>query len=125
MSFAARMIHPLAIVTPTTTGEPDEYNHPTAGTPAVALVMGNVQPRKAREIALSTNAGAELADYRIYLPTQDIPESGAWIRDEPDAGRRYDIVGVEPLRFGREPHLEILARLVTSEAPLADTGYES
>ena len=114
MTFAARLIHPLAIITPVPTSDADEYNHPVQGEPAMSTVNGLVQPRKAREIALSTDAGAELADYVIFLPLMSHPAAGAWIRDDPDTGRRFDIVGVEPRNYGRSPHLEVLARLVTS-----------
>ena len=117
MSLAARLIHSLAIVTPRSDGTADEYNHPAAGEPLVEPVAGLVQPRKARDIALSMQQGAELADYRIYMLDRPEPGTGAWISDSPDdieAGRRYDIVGVEPHRYGRTPHLEINARLVTS-----------
>lgn len=125
MSLAARLIHPLAIVTPRTDGTADEYNHPAEGEPQVEPVAGLVQPRKARDIALSMQQGAELADYRIYMLDRAEPRSGAWISDAPDDienGRRYHIVGVEPHRYGRSPHLAINARLVTSTEAASDAG---
>jgi hypothetical protein len=124
VSLAARLIHSLAIVTPRSDGTADEYNHPAPGEPLVEPVAGLVQPRKARDIALSMQQGAELADYRIYMLDRPVPDTGAWISDAPDdieTGRRYDIVGVEPHRYGRTPHLEINARLVTS-TPVSSVG---
>lgn len=125
MSLAARLIHSLAIVTPRSDGTADEYNHPAPGEPLVEAVRGLVQPRKARDIALSMQQGAELADYRIYMLDRPVPPSGSWISDDPDdieAGRRYDIVGVEPHRYGRSPHLEINARLVSSDEVSSVSG---
>jgi hypothetical protein len=116
------MVHDIAIVTPTSSGIPDDYGHAIPGEPSVEVTVGNIQPRKAREIALSTNAGAELADYRIYTPFREVPASGAWIRDEPDRGRRFDIVGAYPREYGRSPHLAFDCRLVTSDDTEGEAG---
>lgn len=115
MSFPGLLVHPLAIVSPAAAvpGSDDEYGHPTAGTPAVVLVNGMVQPKTAREIAQVNQAGAEYSDHTIYLLPRRLP-ANAWIRDEPDAGRRFDIVGVRSFEFGSAPHLEVDVRLVGS-----------
>lgn len=123
MSYLNRLIHKLAIVTPTGTSEPDEYNLPVPGEPDVALVRGLIQPKSAREMADMASAGTELSDHRIFLPLMDEPANGAWIsdnQDTPELGRRYHITGVEAFRFGRSPHLEVDARLIRSVPALAE-----
>ena len=115
MSFAGLLVHPLAIVTPAVpdTDNVDGYGHPVAGTPTVVLVNGMVQPKTARELALASQGGAEVGDHTIYLLPRRI-SSAAYIRDQPDAGRRFDIIGIRSFEFGSVPHLEVDVRLVGS-----------
>jgi hypothetical protein len=115
MSYAARLIHRLAIVTPTAPDpdDLDDYGHAIEGEPEVSVVRGLVQPKTAREIALVSQAGAELSDHTIFLLHQRLSAS-AYIRDEPDNHRRFDITGIRSFEFGRSPHLEVDARLVGS-----------
>lgn len=118
MSFAALLVHPLAIVSPIYQVTDDEYGQPSPDTPGVALVRGMVQPKTAREIALTSQAGAELSDHTIFLLPQRIA-AGAWIADADDSGvlsggRRFDVTGVRSIEFGSVPHLEVDARLVGS-----------
>lgn len=112
-----RLIHSLAIVTPTheVSGSLDEYGHPVAGEPDVDLVAGLVQPKSAREVALTSQAGAEIADYTIFLARRDLA-GAAFIRFEPDDGDRYEITGIRDFNFGRLAHLEVDARRIRSEA---------
>lgn len=123
MSFASLLVHRLAIVTPVPLGTDDEYGHPQAGTPDVALVWGMVQPKTAREIAQSDQAGAEIGDITIFLLPRRL-EGAAWIADA-DAdgpiagGRRFDITGIRSFEFGSTPHLEVDCRLVGSTESLA------
>ena len=124
MSFAGLLVHPLAIVTPATP-DPDSvdgYGHPIAGTPTVQLVNGMVQPKTARELALASQGGAEVGDHTIYLLPRRI-NAAAYIRDQPDAGRRFDIIGIRSFEFGSAPHLEVDCRLVGStEGPTVPAG---
>lgn len=115
MSLGARLIHPLAIVTPFVPDPDvvDEYGHQVEGTPDVIQIRGLVQPKTAREIAAVTQAGAEYSDHTIYLLPRRVSGAG-YIRDDPDAGRRFDIVGVRSFEFGRSPHLEVDCKLVGS-----------
>jgi hypothetical protein len=110
MSLRARLVHPLAIVTPTA-GTADAYGHATAGTPTVELVAGLVQPRSAREVELSSQAGAEVSTHVVFLEPRALSPS-AWIRFDPDDGRRFDVTGVRDYAFGRTPHLEVDVRMV-------------
>lgn len=113
MTFAALLVHPLAVVTPTTPDDEDvdDYGQPVAGTPAVVTVRGMVQPRTAREAALVSQGGAPFGDHTIFLPPMRL-SSAAYIRDDPDSGRRFEIVGVRSFEFGTQPHLEVDAKLV-------------
>lgn len=113
MSFAGLLVHPLAIVTPVPTASDDEYGQPVPGTPEVVQVAGMVQPKTAREIAQSNQAGAEFSDHTIFLLPRHI-DAAAYIRDDPDAGRRFDIMGIRSFEFGSQPHLELDVKLVGS-----------
>lgn len=115
MSFRGLLRHQLAIVTP---GGSDMDNlgddgFPVPGEPSVLLVPGLVQPRDAHEIRSPLDEGANLSDYIIFLEV--IPLSAAaYITFADDDGpitgaARYQINGIQPFLFGRDPHLEVLA----------------
>jgi len=112
MSFSARLIHDLTLVVPRHGIGDDDYGQPETGLPQETPLRGLVQPKTARELALPSQAGAEIGDHTIYLTPRDIP-TGAWFRDAD--GRRLDVTGVRRFEFGRSPHLEIDARAVTSD----------
>lgn len=130
MSFAGRLVHPLAIVAPAA-GDPedaadlDEYGHAEPLSSTVTLVSGLVQPRTSREVESVSQAGPEIGDHVIFLEPRQIP-ANAYIADADgvgvlSGGRRFDVVGVRDFAFGRTPHLEVDCRLVgRSEDP--DTG---
>lgn len=120
MSFGDRLIHTLAIVTATSDSgeESDDYGHPLPGEPTILEVAGLIQPKTAREVALTSQGGAEVGAYTIFLNRQDLA-GVAYIRFEPDDGDRYEITGVRDFNFGRAPHLEVDARRVRSEALVA------
>ena len=124
MSLAGLLVHPLAIVTPAVPDpdDVDDYGQPEPGTPTTVTVMGMVQPKTAREIAQVNQAGAEYSDHTIYLLPRHI-DATAYIRDEPDAGRRFDIMGIRSFEFGANPHLELDVKLVGStEGPTVPEG---
>lgn len=114
MSFAARLVHDLTLVVPRHAigGALDERGQPEIGLPEETAIRGLVQPKTAQEVRLISEAGAEVGDLTVFLSPMDIP-TGAWIRDASD--RRLDITGVRRFEFGRTPHLEVDARMVTSE----------
>lgn len=124
MSYAGLLTHPLALVTPTVPDEDDvdERGQPREGTPTVELVHGLVQPKTAREVAASHEAGAQLSDHTIFLLPRRIA-AGAYLRDQPDSGRRFDITGVRSFEYGSQPHLEVDCKLVGSpEGPSVPEG---
>jgi hypothetical protein len=115
VSYASLLSHPLAIVTPSA-ADPnvvDDYGHAVEGTPTTEVVNGMVQPKSAREIALSGQGGAEIGDYTIFLPSRYL-SARAYIRDEPATGRRFQIMGIRSFEFGTVPHLEVDAKLIGS-----------
>lgn len=114
MSYADRLVHDLTLVVPQrdSGGLLDERGMPEVGLPDETSMKGLVQPKTVREIALTNQAGAEIGDHTVFLQPMEIP-TGAWIRDAD--GRRLDITGVRRFDFGRTPHLEVDARVVTSD----------
>lgn len=112
MSFAARLIHPLTLNVPHITAAGDEYGQPVAAAVEEIELRGLVQPKDVREVALVSEAGAEIGDHTIFLTPRDIP-TGSWFVNA--RGERLDVRGVRRFEFGRSPHLEIDARLVRSE----------
>ena len=122
MPINDRLIHSLAIVSPTRDAEDiDEYGQPVAGEPIVTTVKGLVQPKSAREIALTSQAGAEVSDHTIFLMPQTL-SGAAYIRFEPDTGDRYEISGIRSFEFGKDPHLEVDARRIISAANPAEAS---
>lgn len=124
MAFASLLAHRLAIVTPVVFGDPtdaddlDTYGQPQADAPTVSLVRGLVQPKSAREMAMTTQAGTEVSDHTIFLLPRQL-SGAAYIADADDlgvlaGGRRFHITGVRSFEFGRSPHLEVDCRLVGS-----------
>ena len=118
MSFRARLIHDLAIVTPTVGVEDDvdEYGQPVEGEPDVDFVSGLIQPKSTREVALISQAGAALSDHTIFLALTATVETRSYVRFEPDTGERFEVTGIRTFDFGRSPHLEVDARRIVSEA---------
>lgn len=108
------LVHPLVIersaFDPDTL---DDYGQPTATTSQIE-VRGLVQPRAYREADDSRSAGPELGTHVIFLPLMEVEPADVIVKD----GRRYAVQGVRRFDFGRIPHLEVDAQLVTAQ-PLA------
>ena len=121
MAFADRLVHSLAIITPTDAGSLDDYGQPVAGDPITEYVAGLIQPKAAREIALTTQAGGMIADHVVFL--EPIPlTNAAFIRYEPDDGTRFEITGIRPFNFGQQPHLEVDTRRIASDVLVAEAS---
>lgn len=112
MSFSARLVHELTLSIPHRAADPDEYGQPVATAVEEVTLRGLVQPKDVQEIALVSQAGAEIGDHTVYLLPREIP-TGAWLTNE--RGERLDVRGVKRFDFGRTPHLELDVRLVRSE----------
>lgn len=129
VSLASRLVHRLAIVSPSGDGDPDDladlspYGDAETGTPTTELVRGLVQPRTTKEIEAISASSAEVGNHVIFLLRRRLA-AGAYITDADDAGvlsggRRFEVVGVRDFDFGRSPHLEVDCNLVgPSEAPI-------
>jgi head-tail adaptor len=105
-------------------GDPllDGYGQPVVRTDTIASdVPASIQPRSAREQALTSQAGAAISDHTLFLAPRDITTADAIVHDPrfcplpvdpPEA--TYAVVAV-PSAAGAGHHLEVAARLV--EAP--------
>jgi len=102
----------------------DELGQPTFVTDTVASdVPAGIQPKSAREVAATHEAGAVPSDTRIYLLPRDVttadavyhdPAACPMAKDLPEA--TYNIVGLRDAA-GAGHHIELDAKLVTN--PLA------
>ena len=125
MSFDDLLIHSLTVkrMTPildeldegldldegvTLDGTPDEYGQPTSAEVTVATVKGLIQPRRAREVALASQAGAAIGEHVAYLRPLSGLTTANWIEA---GGVRYDIVSVGDAA-GQGHHLELGLRRV-------------
>jgi head-tail adaptor len=99
----------------------DEYNQPVIAESAIATgVAVSIQPRSAKELALLSQAGPVVSDYRIYLRPRDLTTADVIVHDSgscpmrtdlPDA--RFEVTAV-PDAAGAGRHIEVAARHVGS-----------
>lgn len=118
MPIGDKLVHSLVIVTPADDvgTDTDEYGQPVAGEPTTISVRGLIQPKSAREVALISQAGAQLSDHVVFLPTGTAIENASYVRYATDDGDRYQVVGVRDFNFGTvNDHLEVDAKRVHSE----------
>jgi hypothetical protein len=87
----------------------DDYGQPVTTPTTVATVPGLIQPRRAREVALSSQAGAAIGNHVGYLDPLAGLTTHDWIEM---GGVRYDILAV-PDAAGLGHHLELDLRAVT------------
>lgn len=123
MSLRGLLRHQLAIVTP---GVPDmnnldESGFPITGAPTFIVVKGLVQPRDAREVKSPLEEGVSISDFLIFLEMMEL-SAASYITFADDNGplagaARYQINGIMPFAYGRDPHLEVLATLLGPTMP--------
>jgi head-tail adaptor len=121
VSIGSRLTHTVTIERSSSSGDPDdddEYGQPVRSPSTIATVRAAIQPKSDREVALTSQAGAALSDYRIYLLPTDLTTADAIIHDAQDCpmrpdlpDARFEIVGV-PDAAGLGHHLEVDARFV-------------
>ncbi len=87
----------------------DEYGQPVVAETTVATVPGLVQPRRAREVELASQAGAVVADYVAYCDPLATITTACWVEV---GGGRYDVVSVADAA-GLNHHLELGLRRVS------------
>jgi hypothetical protein len=86
----------------------DDYGQPVMAETTIATVAGLVQPRRAREVELASQAGAAIGEHVGYLRPLAGLTTADWIEV---SGVRYDIVSM-PDAAGLGHHLELGLRRV-------------
>lgn len=119
MSFARRLIHRVTIIRvplDDAVESRDEIGQPAEGEPVrIEHVPALVQPKTARELADYRSAGAEVGAWTIFMLPQELYASDALEREDgATAGLPFEITGIRRYEFGRSPHLEVDADLVTA-----------
>jgi hypothetical protein len=87
----------------------DAYGQPVSSPITVATVAGLIQPRSAREIALTSQAGAVIGDHIAYMAPLAGLSTDCWIERD---GNRFDILSM-PDAAGLGHHLEVALKAVT------------
>jgi hypothetical protein len=109
------------------TGDEDEYGHATTAPSIGQDFRAAIQPKSAREVALLSQAGADIADWTIYLLPRDVDTADKIVHvsadcpvreaaDLPDA--TFELSGIRNAA-GLGHHLEADARLVGNAAVVA------
>jgi hypothetical protein len=88
--------------------EVDDYGQPVFAPTTVATVPGLIQPRSAREVFLSTSAGAAIGDHLAYMRPLAALTTDCWIERD---GIRYDVVSIADAA-GIGHHFEIGLRRI-------------
>jgi head-tail adaptor len=107
MGIESRYIHTL-VIERATAGAPDDYGQPVQAWATLATVAGLVLPKSAREVALTSQGGAVVADHTIFMAPRDVTEADR-VKLSPDDGRIFELTGV---RNFIEHHLECDAKVV-------------
>lgn len=103
------MLKDTLVIERAAAGAADDYGQPVLAWAPVATVAGLVQPKSAREMALTSQEGAEIADHTIYLAVCDVTAADR-IKNSPDDGRIFELTAV---RNSMGHHLECDARAIT------------
>lgn len=91
MPIQSRYLHTLVVKRNAATGAFDDYGQPVTAETTVATVKGLIQPRRAREVALASQAGVVLGEHAGYMD----PLPGLTTADWLDvSGVRYDILAI-------------------------------
>jgi hypothetical protein len=111
VSFDSLLRHTLTVKRNAVADPPtyDEYNQPVTTVVTVATVKGLIQPRKAHEVALASQAGAVVGSHVGYMRPLAGLTTGDWIER---GGIRYDVLAM-PDAAGQGHHLELALQAVT------------
>lgn len=85
------------------------YNQPTQVAATVATIPGLIQPRSAREVALSTEAGVVIGQHVGYIDPLANLLTGDWLEV---GGVRYDILAIADAG-GQGHHFELSLKQVS------------
>lgn len=108
MSFDDLLRHTLVVKRNAAGGTFDDYGQPVTTPTTVATVAGLIQPRRAQEVALASQAGAVIGDHVAFMWPLSGLDTGCWIES---GGVRYDILSM-PDAAGQGHHLELELRAV-------------
>lgn len=103
VSIQSRYLHTLVVKRMAPTGGVDDYGQSLASETTLATVPGLIQPRRASEVALASQAGAAIGDHVAYLDPLDGLATDCWIEK---GGLRYDLVSIADAG-GVDHHLEL------------------
>ena len=109
MSFDDLLIHVLTIKRMAATGTFDDYNQPVSGPTTLATVKGRIRPRTAREVPLTSEAGAVVSTHIGDIRPIAGLGTDCWIES---GGVRYDVTGM-PDAAGAGHHLMLDLTAVT------------
>lgn len=109
MSFDSMLNHRVTIKRAAVTGSLDTYGQPTTATATVASdVPASIQPRRADEMALASQAGVDIGDHVGFMRPLAGVDNACWLEL---AGRRFDIIAIVDAA-GRGHHWELPLRSV-------------
>ena len=91
MSIGSRYLHTLTVKRNVATGALDDYGQPVTAETTVATVRGLVQPRRAREVALASQAGVVLGEHAGYIDPMPSLTTADWLELD---GVRYDVLAI-------------------------------
>jgi hypothetical protein len=120
MAFADLLDHQVYIERKVGTGTETDYGHEVTTIETSALFAAAIQPKTARELALTTQDGPPIGDFNIFIEERVVGNQEAIIHatslcpkaDEVDyADSRFEILGVRN-ETGRGHHLALDARLI-------------
>jgi len=109
MAIQSRYRHTLVVKRNAATGALDDYGQPVTSPVTFATVPGLVQPRRAREVALASQAGVVLGEHAGYCDLLPGLTTADWLEV---GGIRFDILAVYDAG-GVSHHLELGLRQVS------------
>lgn len=120
MSFGSRLTHTVSIVRKNDSNTLDDYGQPVTSDQVIATVKAAIQPRSGSEQEATSQGGAAVTDYVIYLFPIDLTTADAIFHDEAVCPVPSDLptgrfeISAVPNAAGLGHHLEVQARLVAS-----------
>lgn len=127
MSFDSLLTHTVHIERDVTLGTEDDYGQPETTTEIGEPFKASIQPRSAREMALTTQAGAPVSDHTIFMRTRLLDTADKIVHDSSDcsvaetgdfADVVFEITGIRNAA-GLGHHLEVDANLIGASAGVA------
>ena len=107
MSFDS-MLKDTLVIERAAAGAVDGYGQPAQTWATLATVPGLVRSKSVKEMALTSQGGAVVANHTIYLNVRDVTAKDR-VKLSPDDGRIFELTGVRN-RMGH--HLELDANVV-------------